>query len=143
MDNEIIELLRTIANSFQMRMKEQIASSDSDLSAFQSRLINIIGRNDGISQLTLGMLTERDKAQIARAVNELETAGFVTRSLNESDKRSKCLTLTAAGTEMHLQLNGIRGQLAIEALSSLADDEKHALHATLQKMAKRLHNTQS
>ena len=138
MNNEIIELLRTIANSFQMRMKEQIASNDSGLSAFQARLINIIGRNDGIAQLTLGLLTERDKAQIARAINELETAGFVTRSLNEADKRSKCLTLTAAGAELHLQLNAIRGQLAIEALSNLSNDEKHALHASLQKVATKL-----
>lgn len=138
MDNEIIDLLRTVASSFQMRMKEQIALSDAGISAFQARLINLIGRHDGISQLMLGSLTERDKAQIARAINELEASGLVTRSLNESDKRSKCLTLTPAGRGMHLGLNAMRGQLATEALSSLVDNEKHALLDTLQKVATRL-----
>jgi DNA-binding MarR family transcriptional regulator len=139
MDNEIIDLLRTVASSFQMRMKEQIALSDASLSAFQARLINLIGRHDGISQLMLGSLTERDKAQIARAINELEASGLVTRSLNESDKRSKCLTLTRAGRGMHLGLNAIRGQLAAEALSGLVDNEKQALLDALQKVAARLH----
>ncbi|VCU71605.1 Multidrug resistance operon repressor [Pigmentiphaga humi] len=138
MDNEIIDLLRAVASSFQMRMKEQIVTSDSGLSAFQARLINLIGRNDGISQLTLGSLTERDKGQIARAINELEAGGFVTRSLNASDKRSKCLTLTSAGRKMHIRLNALRGQLAAEALRGLGDDDKHALQATLQKVATRL-----
>lgn len=139
MDNEIVDLLRTIANSFQTRMKEQIATNGCGLSTLQARLINLIGRNDGISQLTLGSLTERDKGQVARAINELEAAGLVARSLNESDKRSKCLTLTPAGRQMHLRLHALRGQLATEALTSLGNDEKQALRATLQKVATRLH----
>lgn len=135
MDNEIIDLLRSVANSFHVRMKEQVVANDSGLSAFQAQLINLIGRNDGISQLALGSLTERDKAQIARAIKELETGGFVTRSLKASDKRTKCLALTPAGSALHIRLNGLRGQLAAEVLSCLDDDEKHAMHAGLQKMA--------
>ncbi|MDN0105353.1 MarR family winged helix-turn-helix transcriptional regulator [Yersinia rochesterensis] len=135
MDNEIIDLLRTVAASFHLRMKEQVVANDSGLSAFQAQLLNLIGRNDGISQQALGSFTERDKAQIARAIKELDTGGFVTRSLKASDKRTKCLTLTPAGSALHIQLNALRGQLAVEVLSSLDDDEKHALHVSLQKMA--------
>lgn len=135
MDNEIIDLLRTVAGSFHMRMKEQIVAGDSGLSAFQTRLINLIGRNDGISQLTLGTFTERDKAQIARALKELEAGGFVARSPKTSDKRTKCLTLTPAGKAVHLRLSALRERLASTALSSLAEDEKRALHAGLMKMA--------
>lgn len=135
MDNEIIDLLRTVANSFHARMKEQVVANDSGLSAFQARLINLIGRNDGVSQLALGSFTERDKAQIARAIKELEAGGWVTRSLKASDKRTKCLTLTPAGSVLHARLKGLRGQLATEVLSCLDDDEKHALQASLQKMA--------
>jgi hypothetical protein len=50
-----------------MRIKEQIVTNDSGLSAVQARHINLIGRNGGISQLILRSFTERDKAQIARA----------------------------------------------------------------------------
>lgn len=138
MDNETIDLLRTVANAFQTRMKEQITADNTGnagLSTFQARLINLIGRNEGISQLTLGSLTERDKAQIARAIKELEANGFVTHSLKTTDKRTKCLALTPFGQEMHLQLNKLREQLAIEALSKLTHDEKSALHTALQKVA--------
>lgn len=138
MDSEIIDLLRTVASSFQTRIKEKVAAGDSGLSAFQARLVNLIGRNDGVSQLTLTSLTERDKAQVARAIKELETAGFVTRSPQASDRRSKCLTLTPQGREMHLRLNGIRRRLAADAFGVLDDDEKQALRCALQKVATRL-----
>lgn len=134
MNNEIIDCLRTLSYSFQMHMKEQIAKSNFGLSAFQARLINLIGRNDGISQLTLSMLTERDKAQIARTIKELEAKDLVTHSVNASDKRAKCLSLTLEGREMHRQLNTIREQLSVDTLSSLSDEEKQVLHTILQKV---------
>ncbi len=139
MDNEIIDLLSTVASSFQTRMKDQISSNNAGPAIFQARLINLIGRHDGISQLTLGSMTERDKGQIARAINELEAAGFVTRILNPADKRSKCLTLTPVGRKMHRQLKDMRAHLAAEALSTLTEKEKQAFQATLQKIATTLH----
>ncbi len=135
MDNELIDLLRTISSGFQAQMKEQIALSDSGLSTFQARLINLIGRQDGISQQRLVALTERDKAQITRAIHGLETAGLIMRSPNQTDKRSKCLTLTPAGKEMHLHFKKIRQHLATETLSHLTLSEKQTLQTTLSKIA--------
>lgn len=134
MDNDIIDLLRTVANSFQMRMKERIAHSDAGLSAFEARLLHLIGRHDGISQLTLGAFTERDKAQIARTIKALEASGLVTRSVKTTDKRSKSLRLTATGQEKHRQLTQLREQIAIQALNGLSSEEKQLLHASLAKM---------
>lgn len=135
MDSELIDLLRTVSTGFQARMQEQVAAHGSGLTAFQGRLVNLVGRNDGISQLALGTLTERDKAQIARAVKELEARGLVTRSAHASDWRVKCLSLTDAGKSMHARLHAVRGQLATDMLSGFPPQEKTALRAGLEKMA--------
>lgn len=96
-------------------MQEQVATSGSGLTAFKARLINLIGSNEGISQLTLASFTERDKAQIARAIKELEAHGFVTRSAHASDWRTQCLALTTEGKEIHAKLNNLRKELAAAA----------------------------
>lgn len=118
-----------------MRMKEFVVANNSEVSAFQAQLINLIGRNDGISQLTLRSITERDKAQVARAIKELETNGFVARLTKASGQRTTSLTLTPEGRSLHTQLNALRGQLASEALSPLTLPEKQSLQESLQKIS--------
>lgn len=134
LDNELIDLLRAVSSGFQARMQEQVAANRWGLTAFQARLINLIGRNEGISQLTLASFTERDKAQIARAIKALEARGLVTRSAHASDWRSQCLALTAQGGSIHAELIGLRRKLAATALRSVTEEEKRALQAGLLKM---------
>ncbi len=140
MHTELIDLLRTVAGVFQKRMQEQIADNDFGLTVFQARLINIIGRNHGISQLNLGLAIDRDKAQIARAVKELEAFGFVARSTRAPDWRTKCLTLTPEGRRIHAHLKDIRSQLAADMLRGFSDEEKQALQLSLEKMVAAFQN---
>jgi DNA-binding MarR family transcriptional regulator len=141
MDDELIDLLRTVSTSFQGRLQQLAAANGAGLTAFQARLINLVGRNDGISQLTLGARTDRDKGQIARAVKELEAGGFVIRSPNSSDWRSKSLTLTDSGRDVYARLRAGRRHLASEALAELSVEEKQALQSSLQKMIAALQTT--
>ncbi len=134
MEDELIDLLRAVSHDFQARKQERIGADCPGLTAFQARLVNLIGRHEGISQLTLGSFTDRDKAQIARAVKELEARGLVTRAAHADDWRTKSLVLTAEGQRIHARLNGISGQLAADVLGRLSDGEKRALRSCLGKM---------
>ncbi len=134
MDDELVNLLRAVANGFRLRMQARVAASGAGLPEFQARLINLIGRHEGVSQHALASLTERDKAQIARAIKELEVQGYVSRRAHASDWRSQCLALTAKGRKIHARLNEIRKEIGAAALSSLTQAEKQALKACLTKM---------
>ena len=134
MNNELIDLLRTVSNGFRIRMQDRIAASGSGLTAFQMRLVNAVGRSEGISQMELGSLMDRDKAQIARAVKGLEARGLLTRSASESDWRTKSVALTQEGRDLHARLNEMRSELAAKALGGLSATEKHTLHSCLQKI---------
>lgn len=134
MNDELIDLLRTVSNGFRIRMQDRITASGSGLTTFQMRLVNAIGRSEGISQLELGSLMERDKAQIARTVKELEARRLLTRNTSPSDWRTKSVALTPEGRSVHARLNEARRELAAEALGGLSATEKQALHSCLQKI---------
>jgi DNA-binding MarR family transcriptional regulator len=134
MNSELIDLLRMVSSGFRARMQARIAAGQPDLTTFQARLVNAVGRNEGISQLELGTLLDRDKAQIARTVKELEARGLVKRGAHASGWRTKSVTLTPEGRSVHASLNEARRELATEALADLSDAEKHALRSGLMKM---------
>lgn len=135
MDIELIDLLRTVAGGFQTRMQHLAVQAAPGLTVFQARLINLIGRAEGISQMDIGVRTQRDKAQVARTVKELEEFGLVARSAHPSDGRAKCLALTEAGRLVHARLTERRGQLAADTLATFSDDEKRLLRSGLEKLA--------
>ena len=134
MDDELLDLLRGVANGFHKHMQARIAASGTGLPEFQARLINLIGRHDGISQQALAALAERDKAQIARAIKELEMHGHVARRAHASDWRSQCLVLTDKGKATHAELNAIRKNLGAAAVSKLTPAEKQTLKTCLGKI---------
>lgn len=138
MDLHLIDLLRTVASGFQMRMQQQAVEGAEGLTAFQARLINVIGRNEGISQNDIGARVKRDKAQVARTIKELVALGMVTRDAHPTDGRAKCLSLTDTGWRLHGRLTTLREQLATDALVVLSDDERKALLSGLEKLASAL-----
>jgi DNA-binding MarR family transcriptional regulator len=135
MDDELIDLLRMVSSGFRARMQARIAASGMGLTTFQARLVNLVGRHEGVSQLALGSFMDRNKAQIARAVKELEVRGLVARRAHSADWRAKSVVLTAEGKRMHAHLGGVRKQLAVDVLGSLSDKEKQALRSGLEKMS--------
>lgn len=134
MNSELIELLRRVSSGFRACMQDRIGAGGSGLTTFQARIINAVGRNEGVSQLELGSFLDRDKAQIARAVKELEARGLLARSAHASDWRTKSVALTDEGRRAHARLNEARKELAAEALGDLSRAEKDALRSGLGKI---------
>ena len=134
MNDALINLLREVSTNFQLRLSEMKAVEELKLAPFQARLLSVIGRSPGISQLALAVSTERDKAQVARAIKELEHRGFVARSAHESDWRTQCLNVTKEGKRAAALLDVQRGELVAKALSECSIKEQNALCRTLEKI---------
>lgn len=140
MDLHLIDLLRTVASGFQTRMQHHAAQGAEGLTGFQARLINVIGRNEGISQNDIGARIGRDKAQVARTIKELVALGLVTRKAHPTDGRASCLSLSHEGQQLHVRLTKLREELATDALAGFSPPEKAALLAGLEKLASALRN---
>lgn len=69
------------------------------------------------------------------AVNDLEDRGLVVRETHPTNRRCKVVSLTDAGREMVLAIDGIDDP-APDALASLDDAQLKALKAIVDKLAK-------
>jgi DNA-binding MarR family transcriptional regulator len=134
MNDNPITLLREVSANFQLRLSEMAAIAELELAPFQARLLSVIGRSPGISQLSLAASTERDKAQIARAIKELERRGFVARSAHETDWRTQCLNVTDEGRHAAAILDAERADLVAKALHACSAEEQDALCSILAKI---------
>jgi len=81
---------------------------------------------------------DRDKAQIARTIKELEARGFLLRSAQKSDWRSYSLILTAEGERACALLMQERAALALAVTAELSAEERQVMTGALNKMKRRL-----
>jgi len=134
----LIDLLRKVSSSFQLRLQEIAAIKVLELAPFQARLLSLIFRHPAISQNALAAATERDKAQIARAIKELERLGFVTRAEHATDWRTQHLTLTEAGRQAAARIDQERTELIATALRDCSAEEQDTLCRSLDKISRSL-----
>jgi DNA-binding MarR family transcriptional regulator len=65
------------------------------------RVVAHVAEQSGITQQEIGQRTRMDKVTVSRATIALAARGFVSRSKNSADRRSRLLTLTPAGRRLY------------------------------------------
>jgi len=79
----------------------QLLEHDIDLTKVQLILLKILYANDGQPQNDLALITDRDKASLARLLDIVERKGLVVRVLSKEDKRIKLVHITKKGMEYY------------------------------------------
>lgn len=134
MNLDILNLMGQINRACQISLQQSDTLKSLDISAFSARLLSVISRNPGRTQRELAELLERDKAQIARTIRELEAKRLVTRTAHQTDWRALCPIVTDEGSRIAILLNHERDTLAASMLRGIDDPEKQLLIGLLQKM---------
>ncbi|WP_040209309.1 MarR family winged helix-turn-helix transcriptional regulator [Neobacillus jeddahensis] len=98
-----------------------------------SFLIEIL-RCPGINQDTLTSELKFDKATTARAVKQLEEAGYIMRSVDENDRRAYRLYPTQKGLDFHPTLTSILDSRHQQLTQHLTKQEIDQLFTLLQKL---------
>ncbi|MBA5638607.1 winged helix-turn-helix transcriptional regulator [Duganella sp. LX20W] len=133
------QLLREVVRLFIRDQRESAACMDGGQTV-RCHILNELLRNGPLPQQALVERLGLDKGWISRAVDALSTEGSLTRQVNELDKRSVMLTLTAHGkaraTSLDAQLNGHAETL----LACVSPDQQAAFHSALQSLKCALHN---
>lgn len=127
--DSLYELLRL----FRSRMRKAMEVQHPELTFIEMRLLMNTGRNPGITQKDLVEHSRIDKAQIARTLARLQEQGWLDRSPSESDRRVRCLTLSAQGRRLYSQLREVQESVATELLQGCPASMQEALLALLRE----------
>ena len=108
--------------------------ADTELSAKQFGVLYVISLNPGINQRRLANVEATRRTSMGETLMRLEEKGFVTRKPALDDKRSKAVSITAAGQKvLDRVLKGISRQER-EFSAILSESERHTLIALLLKI---------
>lgn len=108
------------------------------LRGIHARLFMAICRTPGCSQDQLAKRMWFDKSTIARQIELLESKGFVTRQLSETDKRVLCVYPTQQMLEVQPGLKAAMQQWEDTLLQDLTEDEKLRLVELLSRVRERV-----
>ncbi|MGW7049340.1 MarR family winged helix-turn-helix transcriptional regulator [Streptomyces avermitilis] len=86
-------------------------------------VLTLLGRHGDMRMSRLAELLAVDMSVTSRHVAHVADRGWIERSPDPADKRSRILHLTAAGTEQLGELSRRSSQLLAERLSDWSDDE--------------------
>jgi DNA-binding MarR family transcriptional regulator len=133
----LFDLLRA-ANSFESFVESRLV--DVGLSLPKLAALNrLVEAGDS---LPLGQLAERlacVKSNVTQLVDRLEADGFVSRTADPGDGRSRLAVVTAAGRKAYEQGSRLHREAERELFGVLSDDESAALASILGKLERRRH----
>lgn len=93
---------------------------------------------DGLRQQDLVSSVIKDKGTIARALENLEKQGIVTRETDEADRRNKLIYLTPKGRKLKTVMLPHALSAMEEVLVNIPPEEVAICKKVLQRMYKRL-----
>ncbi|NLC36796.1 MAG: MarR family transcriptional regulator [Alcaligenaceae bacterium] len=128
---EIFDSLQDLMRLFRSRMRQSLETVHPELTFNEARILLRTGLQPGVTQKDLVEHSRIDKAQMARILAHLQEKGWLQRSPSATDKRVRCLSLSAAGTQLFTQLRALQEQIATELLQGCAQETQAELHALL------------
>lgn len=117
------------ANKLAVRVLKQngIGTSEFDL-------IHVVRKHDGISQNEISKILGTDKAMVARQVKSLIKRGYITKTMNPSDKRSCLIYKTDKSDELKISKRHVENVYYEYLLSELSEEEQNIFCSILEKV---------
>lgn len=130
---DVFNTLHELQHLFRLHMRKSMEAAHQELTFNEMRVLMRTGRQPGITQRELVEHSHADKAQMARILAQLQDRGWLTRSASESDKRVRCLQLSAQGLQLFEKLRGLQEQVATELLQDFPPPMQAQLLTLLQQ----------
>jgi DNA-binding MarR family transcriptional regulator len=93
-----------------------------------------LGEHGTMTATALGEQSAMHKTKVSRAVAELERRHWLTRKVDEQDRRTEHLTLTKAGVAAYREMVPLARAFETRFLEHLAPDEQAALLNALARL---------
>ncbi len=119
-----------------MFMTAKFKAHEQNLTTKQWILLRILHQKDGQRQNDLALVTDRNKASLARLIDTMEKKQLVTRVSFPEDKRVNQIFLTKHGREVFAESIPTMQQIATELEAGITPEEIQTVIEVLQKVMK-------
>ncbi|MBL0727303.1 MarR family winged helix-turn-helix transcriptional regulator [Piscinibacter sp. HJYY11] len=130
------EILREVARLY--TRAQRVVADCCRTTNTQCHLLTELGRSGPLPLSELGTRVMLEKSWVSRAVDAMVERGLVTKEPNPLDARSWLVTLTDDGEQTVHDLNATLDQHAEQLMSSLSDEERKTVRASLLILMKAL-----
>lgn len=107
------------------------ALAEAGLSPRMYQVLVSLDELGGLSQQQVSDLIRVDRSDMVRILDRLETAGYVVRERDPSDRRRHVLVVTPAGRRAIVVGNQVVEQVTATVFASVSETERLALHRLL------------
>ncbi|TWI61166.1 DNA-binding MarR family transcriptional regulator [Pseudoduganella lurida] len=134
----VMETVHAIMHLYRARQFRTMRNGPHDLTHMESKALGYFARHPGATQSDLMAHSGRDKAQLARLVRGLRDRGLLEATVDEMDRRSTHLHVTAEGKAISRALQRSGEVLAEVAVTGLDEAQRRQLLALLAQVKKNL-----
>jgi DNA-binding MarR family transcriptional regulator len=101
------------------------------------RIMAVLGRFPGITAGTVAQRTAMDKVAVSRALARLQSAGYLRRKGDKTDRRRSLLQLSAAGDRLYQRIAPLAMDFENQLLDSLTERDRRHLDRLLTQLMER------
>jgi MarR family transcriptional regulator for hemolysin len=125
-------LLREVSRRFVLRFEEHARAIS--LTLPQCKVLIRLENNEGASQARLAELTDVDAMTMVRILDRMEAEGLLERRADPTDRRARCLYLTAKAKPLLDEIWRLGDLTRSEVFEGIRKPELHAFMDMLERM---------
>lgn len=122
-DNTVLPWLGRTMKLIDLYIGNHFQEQDIDLTKVQMIMLVRLFFNDGQPQNDLALLTNRDKASLARLLDTMERKGLVVRVPSKEDKRIKLVHITKKGVELYESVRPLIKQMILKVQHGISEKD--------------------
>ena len=116
-------LINIAARKLSSKLQEKLIINNLNISIEQWRLLYYLWDKDGINQLELATIANKEKSTITRQIAELEKKEFIIRIAGNIDKRNKLIYVTKKGKLIKEKALSLANQITKDCEKRINKDE--------------------
>jgi DNA-binding MarR family transcriptional regulator len=122
-DNTLLPWLGRTMKLIDLYIGNHFQEQDIDLTKVQMIMLVRLFFNDGQPQNDLALLTNRDKASLARLLDTMERKRLVVRVPSKEDKRIKLVHITKKGIELYESVRPLIKQMILKVQHGISEQD--------------------
>jgi DNA-binding MarR family transcriptional regulator len=133
-EDEVFEAIHGVMHLYRSHQYRAMRDGSHELTHMENKVLGFFARHPDATQSDLVAHSGRDKAQLTRLIRGLRDKGLLDARVDEADRRSTRLQLTAEGEAIHADARQQAALLSSTAVAGLSKEECRQLVALLAKV---------